>query len=286
MCNQKEICLWANCKDGTFIVITTESYILEASQNPKIPDGFSYYKGTPDSGYTIVKENPISFFTWVPVAGIQKDGMLFEDLLYSYGCRVHSGDGKNSFDLPKFHREMAPRIASIMRYGGFYISTYNISMNAEGKCVSVPKAIPITNITYLDAERCARQMMPFETTVRTTLPCVQDYDTILCWIKQNNIRSQKDIEMDSSDWGTYYGMPVNFPFQTGKNIAGCSNGIYDLAGGVSEWVCGNAYTNQIPQVLFGGNRFQWGISHPVSWRRWVNPEFKSSNLGFRAVLIL
>ena len=208
--------------------------------NPPIPPEYQYVCGTWEHGFVIERESDGSQFVWVPVGALSSTGTLDgEHFSEKFGRRNYQNDkfSECQFDEPMTD-ELLKQIESVNKYGGFYISRYNISANAKKEPQSVKGVMPWVNINFDKAKEIAADIERGRE-VKSHLPYGAEYDSIFEWLIKSNAKTFKDITSDSTDWGNYSNAKgfsgSGEVLKTGSNDKWCANNIYDLAGNVSEW---------------------------------------------------
>jgi formylglycine-generating enzyme required for sulfatase activity len=253
--------------------------------NPPIPEGWEYVVGTNEDGFTI-QDSKGNQFVWVPVGFLNPNGTLDGySCQYNFGRRNYRND---DFSSDGFNEEMNCELRkqweSVKKYGGFYISRYNISrINGEAK--SVKGAMPWTNINWYDAMEAAKAFGD-GVSVKSHLPFGAEYDSVLEWFMKSGKRTQKDVADNSTQWGNFFNSrnATKGVAETGMREAWSTNRIYDFAGNVEEWTQ-ERYKSSYP-VLRGGYYDRYGYSCPVAYRSYTFPDDAFKQFGFRAALYI
>ena len=189
---------------------------------PPIPEGYEYIYGERNKGLVIERMSDGSQFVWVPV-----------EKLYEY---------KRGF-----------KSDTINKYGGFYISRFNISKSENGKPQSIQGMEPWTNVAYDYIVKIAKSMEDSKD-VKSHLTYDAEYNLVLDWLINSKAVTFDDIYTDSSNIGNYksFDNESDKPAKTGSCEEWCINNIYDFAGNVREWTMvddnfaarrGGAYTD-------------------------------------------
>lgn len=261
---------------------------FENYANPVVPEGYKHILGEWYNGFVIERESDGSQFVWVPVGSLPANGMLDgKSFNEKFGRRNYQND---KFSESEYHEpldgKLVLQLESVKKYGGFYISRYNISKNKKtGKPQSVKGEMPWTNINFHDAKKVAAQ---FESgnTVKSHLPFGAEYDSVLEWFIESRARTYEQIAKDSTEWGNYWNTK-NSPkkvVKTGSSEKYCINKIYDFAGNVDEWTeekNGSSY-----RVIRGNHYFSYGDDFPVCHRKDYNPDSDYNSTGFRVTLYI
>lgn len=256
-------------------------------KNPPIPKGYKHICGEWNNGFVIKRETDGSQFVWVPVGSLDANGTLDGvSFTEKFGRRNYRNNG---FSEGEFHETLTGQLAlqqeSVKKYGGFYISRYNISRSLEGKPQSVKGVMPWVNIDFNYAKNVASTIEDSET-VKSHLTFGAEYDSVLEWFIKSNARTRSEIAKDSTNWGNHWNTenPPRRVVETGSREKWCTNNIYDFAGNVDEWTqekCKSSY-----RVIRGGCYFNDGGNYPVAYRFYCNPNIDYDDTGFRATLYI
>lgn len=204
---------------------------------PPIPEGFEYVEGAWNDGYVIRRIEDKSEFVWVPVGSLEAngtfDGKTFDQKFgrRNYKKDVFSDEQYNE----KLEGELLKQLQSVRKYGGFYISRYNISKNDDGKMVSIKDAMPYVNVSYDNALKLAAAMINTDD-VSSHLVYGAEYDSVLEWIISSKAKSFNDVVNISNEWGNFFNSKnsTRVLAKTGCNEDWCVYRIYDFAGNVRE----------------------------------------------------
>lgn len=306
MKNQYRKIVYVDEKGRTFEIQAKNGMILEAHEedvgklvirtmdiskvnyaNPPIPKGWSYVSGEWNNGLIIERDSDKSQFVWVPAEWLNLDGTL-DGIMFNqkFGRRYYHLERK-VFKL-NFHEELEGKILlqaeSIEKYGGFYISRYQISMR-NGHTYSLAGKEPMTNISFYEAMRLANS---FESTklVKSHLTFGAEFDSILSWLVKSGAKTPNQISEDSSEWGNYADnsdTPKSISL-TGSNKRWSANEIFDLAGNVEELTQEKYEDDYV--VTRGGNYSLSGRFYPACYRNHRNPAEKNPFVGFRVALYI
>ncbi|MBP3597750.1 MAG: hypothetical protein J6J60_10235 [Clostridia bacterium] len=265
--------------------IVTDNVYSKNYVNPPIPEGYKHVEGDWENGFVIERGSDSSQFVWVAVGSLDSDGTLDgENFLEKFGRRNYQGE---EFSADNFNEllteDLIEQLESVKKYGGFYISRYNISRNSEGKPRSVKDVMPWVNINFHDAKEVAASIENTES-VKSHLTFGAEYDSVLAWFMKTNAKTYKEIVIDSTSWGNYWNTK-NCPrgvTKTGSVEEWCVNNIYDFAGNVSEWT--QEKMENLYWVDRSGSCYTKGNNQPVVFRGYNFPNERNFNLGFRAAL--
>ena len=254
---------------------------------PRIPEGYKHVCGEWNNGFVIERCSDGSQFVWIPVGSLDANGTLDgEHFSEKFGRRNYMN---NEFSDDKFHEdlngELLEQFESVKKYGGFYISRYNISKSSEGKPQSVKGAMPWININFNDAKKIASTIEDNEA-VKSHLTFGAEYDSVLEWFIKTEAKTLAEIAVDSTKWGNHRNTDISprKVVETGSREEWCANNIYDFAGNVDEWTQEH---NEISyRVIRGGNFFGYGFDFPVAYRGCSFPFYYYFFTGFRAALYI
>ena len=257
--------------------------------DPPIPERYKHICGKWNKGFVIERCSDGSQSVWIPVGSLDSNGTLDG---ISFAERFGRRNYRNAvFSESEFHEtlesELALQFESVKKYGGFYISRYNISKNKEtGRPQSVKGEIPWTNITFNDAKEIAATLEKSDT-ITSHLTFGAEYDSVLEWFIESNERTLSEIVDDSTNWGNYWNTenPPRTIVETGSREEWCTNNIYDFAGHVDEWT--QEQNNSSYRVVRGGAYCDFGDNYPVDYREYSIPiKDRHNRTGFRATLYI
>ena len=257
-----------------------------------IPNGFRYLEGKASTeGYVIKNETDGNEFVWVPVNNISN---FVREEGYSCGSpQSKLPDCSEPYETENYTSEIDEynaMIASVSKYGGFYIGRYEASDNGSGVAQSLKDKAPWNSIAWGDsitevgttgAVAKARAVYSVESGTKekdpvSTLIYGVQWDATVRWIKTN----YPGIEKNSTDHGNHNtGSKIN----TGSNPSYKLNNIYDLAGNVEELTMEACSSYSV--VGRGGEYVNTGSDSPVS-ARCDYPFLGFDFLGFRLALYI
>lgn len=239
----------------------------------------------PDEVETLMRK--YDQFVWIPVGSLDSNGTLDrEHFSEKFGRRNYMN---NEFSVAEFNEplngELLEQLESVKKYGGFYISRYNISKSSEGKPQSVKGVMPWVNINFDDAKRVVSTIEDNEA-VKSHLTFGAEYDSVLEWFIKAEVKTHAEIVKDSTEWGNHLNTE-NSPgrvVETGSREEWCANNIYDFAGNVEEWT--QEQYRSLYRVTRGGNYLYDGNHYPVTYRYCNIPNGSYDYTGFRATLYI
>ena len=273
------------------LIIRASKVCSKNYENPPIPEGNKHICGEWNNGFVIERRSDGSQFVWIPVGSLASNGTL-DGVLFTekFGRRNYR---HNEFSKNEFHEELtateelALQIESVKKYGGFYISRYNISKSSEGKPQSVKGVKPWVNINFDDAKKMSATIVEDNEVVKSHLTFGAEYDSVLEWFIESNARTRSEIAEDSTAWGNHWNTE-NSPrkvVETGSREEWCSNNIYDFAGNVDEWTQEQkGYSGR--HVIRGGFFGNCGCNYSVAYRHFYYPFNFYCSTGFRATLYI
>lgn len=252
--------------------------------NPPIPEGYKHVCGEWNNGFVIERCSDGSQFVWIPVGSLYSNGTIDgKHFSEKFGRRNYM---YNKFSYDRFNEdlnsELLKQLESVKKYGGFYISRYNISKSLAGKPQSVKGVMPWVHIDFDDAKKIASTIEDNEA-VKSHLTFGAEYDSVLEWFIKTEVKTLAEIAKDSTEWGNYSDTE-NSPrkvVETGSREEWCANNIYDFAGNVDEWAQERKESSY--RVIRGGN---FGSNCPVAYRNCSYPNIGYSCTGFRATLYI
>ena len=180
-----------------------------------------------------------------------------------------------------FVTDYSEMIASIKKYGGFYIGRYELSK--EGVQKNQPT---LTNTNWYNLYKKCKELNASDK-VETRMIWGCQWDVTMNWLISSGAKTSNEVNKDSRSWGNYsdskenakvtvteedgtttnkYGRKQN----TGYSEYWKANNIYDLAGNCSEWTQEASYTSS--RANRGGGYGGNGSSFPVSGRGGFNPD--------------
>ena len=192
---------------------------------------------------------------------------------------VVSSDPLYGVTLTQLETEFNNMIASVEKYGGFYIGRYETGDLSKTEAVVAKNNSDINNQNWYTMYNKSKTIAANEN-VTTTMICGCQWDAVLRWMYNSGDAEKKTHIYDSTGKGNY-GTTSAIP--TGSNDAYAVNNIYDMAGNTEEWTI-EAYSTNC-RVLRGGTYRNSGKDSVLS-RYDTNPTDSGSFYGSRAALYM
>ena len=185
----------------------------------------------------------------------------------------------------QLEKEFNNMIASVEKYGGFYIGRYETGNLSQEKATVVKNNSDINDQTWYKIYNKAKGIA-VNNNVTSSIIWGSQWDATMRWMYNSGNEEKKKYTYDSTGKGNYNGTNGNKPIATGSIETYAVNNIYDMAGNVSDWTIEVYHTNA--RINRGSEyRFDTGTSHPTSGRNegWYST---SSNdyIGFRVALYM
>lgn len=201
--------------------------------NPPIPEGYKYIEGSWKDGFVIDRQNDGSQFVWIPVGSLEPDGRLGEyNCIEKFGRRGYNGERFVNYN-EQMSEELVRQAESVMKYGGFYISRYNISQNSGEAPKSIRGVMPLTNISWKKAVEIAGSLEKRKD-VTSHLIYGSEYDSVLAWLLKSKAKTFEELHEKCAKWGNV-GRSEKKIEVTGSREEWCVNHIYDFNGNVAEY---------------------------------------------------
>lgn len=202
---------------------------MEQYKNPPIPQGFVRLDGTWDTGFVIQNLRDQSEFVWIPVGALPQNGKMYETAEpVSFGRRDY---GSRTMYLQSMTDELKNQVESVRKYGGFYISRYDISGAEHGTPKSVANAEPWTRVNLTEAQRVAASYIQ-NGSVSAHLPYAAEIDSMLCWLIESGVFTEENASEYVSDAKII--RADRRKEMTGKTEA--KKEIYDISRNIDAWV--------------------------------------------------
>ena len=171
-------------------------------------------------------------------------------------------------------------IASVEKYGGFYIGRYETGNLSQEKASVVKNNSDINNQTWYTMYKKAKGIA-VNGNVTSTMIWGSQWDATMRWMYNSGNEEKKKYTYDSTGKGHY---ESGSPIATGTIDAYAVNNIYDMAGNVSDRTIEANYAPS--RVIRGGYYGSAGTVGPASNRLNNVPTSSLGDYGFRVALYM
>ena len=202
--------------------------------------------------------------------------------------------------LNQLEKEFNNMVASVEKYGGFYIGRYETgNINQETPVVQKGNTNISDQTWYTMYKRC-KNLKRANTNVETGMIWGNQWDRTLMWLIETGSKTKEQIADDSTSWGNYSNATFEYVnssgstapknensstrIPTGSTEYTKANNIYDLAGNVWDWTMeafGSSY-----RACRGGCYSNDGDGNPADGRHINNPTNSNNYYGCRAMLYI
>ena len=221
-------------------------------------------------------ENGITPYNWTEKNGV----MSITNATGNCEPDVVSSDSSNSVTLTQLETEFNNMIASIEKYGGFYIGRYETGNLKEAEAVVVKNNSDINNQTWYTMYNKSKGVA-VNSNVTTSMIWGCQWDAVMRWMYNSGDAEKKKYTYDSTGKGNYSGSKK----ATGSDSAYAVNNIYDMAGNVLDWTIEALITGN--RVYRGGDCFGDSNFHPASVRNYYRiPAVSDDDVGSRLALYM
>ena len=243
-----------------------------------------------------------------------RDGTSYKDEYYS-----DEVTGLKSEQYTALKQKM---LKSVYKNGGFYIGKYETGIEnapkTDGDKNTAPTEIPVIKqnaypynyVTCSQAQTLASGMVKSENYTSSLMFGVQ-WDLVLKYLETKGT-AQADLKTDSASIGNYYDnlweitnenskyapngsgwtsgargkkeLNTSILLSTGASETFSKQGIYDIAGNVSEWTLEYTSNSSSPCAYRGGNYGHYGDVYPAADRGNVGTTDYYVDIGFRVSL--
>ena len=202
--------------------------------------------------------------------------------------------------LNQLEKEFNNMVASVEKYGGFYIGRYETGNINQDTPVIQKGNTNISSQTWYNMYKRCKNIKGANTNVETGMIWGNQWDRTLMWLIETGSKTKEQIADDSTSWGNYYNATfeyVNSSGSTATKNEGSStriptgsaeytkaNNIYDLAGNVRDWTMEAYSTNY--RVYRGGYCSNYGVSYPADGRDYGYPTNSNYYYGCRSALYI
>ena len=202
--------------------------------------------------------------------------------------------------LNQLEKEFNNMVASVEKYGGFYIGRYETGNINQDTPVIQKGNTNISSQTWYNMYKRCKNIKGANTNVETGMIWGNQWDRTLMWLIETGSKTKEQIADDSTSWGNYYNATfeyVNSSGSTATKNEGSStriptgsaeytkaNNIYDLAGNVRDWTM--EADSPLYRVYRGGYCNVNGDDYPADNRFSNYPASSSYYYGCRSALYI
>ena len=202
--------------------------------------------------------------------------------------------------LNQLEKEFNNMVASVEKYGGFYIGRYETGNINQDTPVIQKGNTNISSQTWYNMYKRCKNIKGANTNVETGMIWGNQWDRTLMWLIETGSKTKEQIADDSTSWGNYYNATfeyVNSSGSTATKNEGSSttiptgsaeytkaNNIYDLVGNVRDWTMEANSTYY--RVSRGGVCSNDGDNVPADYRDLYIPTYSSYTYGCRSALYI
>ena len=192
--------------------------------------------------------------------------------------------------LNQLEKEFNNMIASVEKYGGFYIGRYETGNINQDTPVVQKGNTNISSQTWYNMYKRCKNIRGANTNVVTGMIWGNQWDRTLMWLIETGSKTKEEIADDSTSWGNYNNATFEYVNSSGstatKNENSSTriptgnaeytkaNNIYDLAGNVYDWTMEANSTYY--RVYRGGYYHNLGTNPPADYRDYYYPTDNSS----------
>ena len=194
-------------------------------------------------------------------------------------------DSSNSLTKGQLEQEFNSMIASVEKYGGFYIGRYETGNLSQAEAVVVKNNSDIASQTWYTMYNKAKGVAA-NSNVTTTMIWGCQWDATLRWMYNSGDSDKKTYTYNSTGKGNYSGTQgsSNRIIPTGSNEQYAVNNIYDMAGNARDWTI--EANNTDVRVLRGGGGGDDAVSYSTSSRNANGPSNGGNGDGSRIALYI
>ena len=202
--------------------------------------------------------------------------------------------------LNQLEKEFNNMVASVEKYGGFYIGRYETGNINQDTPVIQKGNTNISSQTWYNMYKRCKNIKGANTNVETGMIWGNQWDRTLMWLIETGSKTKEQIADDSTSWGNYYNATFEYVNSSGSTVtknenSGTkiptgnteytkANNIYDLAGNVYDWTM-EAYST-VSRVSRGGYYGGNGDSYPADVRSYSLPTNSNYDSGCRSALYI
>ena len=201
--------------------------------------------------------------------------------------------------LNQLEKEFNNMVASVEKYGGFYIGRYETGNINQDTPVIQKGNTNISSQTWYNMYKRCKNIKGANTNVETGMIWGNQWDRTLMWLIETGSKTKEQIADDSTSWGNYYNATfeyVNSSGSTATKNEGSStriptgsaeytkaNNIYDLVGNVRDWTM---EANSTYFRVSRGGYYNNNGGLPADLRYSYSPAYSSYYYGCRSALYI
>ena len=180
--------------------------------------------------------------------------------------------------LNQLEKEFNNMVASVEKYGGFYIGRYETGNINQDTPVIRKENTNINNQKWYNMYKRCKNIKGINTNVETGMIWGNQWDRTLMWLIETGNKTKEEISDDSTSWGNYSNSEFEYinskgnviiknegsstSIPTGSAEYTKANNIYDLAGNVREWTMESSWDyNRIHRSGYYGMNGESTVSH-------------------------
>ena len=202
--------------------------------------------------------------------------------------------------LNQLEKEFNNMVASVEKYGGFYIGRYETGNINQDTPVIQKGNTNISSQTWYNMYKRCKNIKGANTNVETGMIWGNQWDRTLMWLIETGSKTKEQIADDSTSWGNYNNATFEYVNSSGSTVtknenSGTkiptgnteytkANNIYDLAGNVYDWTMEADSAGY--RVYRGGYYYYGGDNYPADLRYYNYPTSSSNYYGCRSALYI
>ncbi len=232
------------------------------------------------------------------------------DVVPKSGSTVYDGDSRlktlglgartTQEFLSQVESEFNRMLASVEKYGGFYIGRYETGNLSKETAVVQKGNNDMASQTWYNMYKRCKNLKGKNTNVETGIAWGNQFDRTLAWLVETGSKTKEQIADDSTSWGNYRNATFEYinssgstttknensstRIPTGSAEYTKANNIYDLSGNVLDWTMEAYYSYN--RVLRGGSCYSTGTSSPADYRNYYYPTSSDNYYGCRSALYI
>ena len=202
--------------------------------------------------------------------------------------------------LSQVESEFNRMLASVEKYGGFYIGRYETGNLSKETAVVQKGNNDMASQTWYNMYKRCKNLKGKNTNVETGIAWGNQFDRTLAWLVETGNKTKQEITDDSTSWGNYYNATFEYINSSGNTATKNkdsyiiiptgsaeytkANNIYDLTGNVRDWTMEACSTYlRVPR---GGDFTYECAGIPAAYRYYYDPTYSYNNYGCRSALYI